>query len=130
MLRGRGILLIMAEPTPTLLGLRGSFAGDTKGHCVHKVRTKIWSPLGRGELPYRFILFNGDTYQVMREEYLRSGREQKIRVNGRVNLNFGKALDSIIAILPDAYFEMTLPELKRGAIVDKILASADAQGTP
>jgi hypothetical protein len=122
MIKGRGILLMMAEPTPTSLGWSDSLSGVTNEECIKNFTQKIRIPLGRSEIPYRFLLFDGARYQVLREIYLRPDKVvKKLRRRRIMAIRFGAMLKTIQPLIPDAYFTMTLDQIERSALVEKIL---------
>ena len=117
MKRGRGVLVLVAEPTPKFLDWYDPILTDGVDAWYQEVKKRIRIPLSHSEIPYHCVILNRNGYDYFYKNYFRNKGNDIFQDRDSVTVS----MDKLLRLLPSAEYSYTLHELRDGVIADQIL---------
>lgn len=129
MLDGGGVLVIVAEPLPSEVGLR-QVRELTKGECRKKFVKVFKNKLATGEIPYDVFIYDHERFKVVWEAVMegvkvstkqRSGRKAFTQFALRKEVYRDLPIRKLKRKFPDWVLPLTMQEIRQGGLADAIL---------
>ena len=120
LLRGEGLLILVAEPPPSKVGLNGFF-DENKGICEEKLNKNFKRALGSSNISYDVWLLDFLRFEKYWNNYLKNASIKEVKRDGVKTLSRYLSYQKLESILPEAKISLTMKEIKIGKIADLII---------
>ncbi|NVM30456.1 MAG: hypothetical protein HWN65_16565 [Candidatus Helarchaeota archaeon] len=117
LLQGGGLLLVIMEPSPKVVGMQKAIKARTKLNCENQLKQQIHIPLGKNQLFYECYLLGQENFKNYWESYLKNTSKYEGGWGHIRTLNLTKLKE----LVPETQFTMYMSEFKNGFIGNTIL---------